>query len=75
MGSQVAAEGGCELDVVRRMNKGYRSWRKLKNVLSNRELWIKAKRCLYEGVIIPTVLYEAEAWGMRSTERSKVNVL
>ena len=29
----------------------------------------------YEGVIAPTVLYGAEAWGMRSTERRKVNVL
>ena len=36
---------------------------------------IKAKRCLYEGVIVPTALYGAEAWGMRSAERSKVNVL
>ena len=31
------------------------------SVLSNRGLWIKAKKCLYEGVIIPTALYGAEA--------------
>ena len=36
---------------------------------------IKAKKCLYEGVIVPTALYEAEAWGMRGAERRKVNVL
>ena len=36
---------------------------------------IKAKKCLYKGVIVPTALYEAEAWGMRSAERRKVNVL
>ena len=29
---------------------------------------------LYEGVIVPTVLYRAEAWGKRSAERRKVNV-
>ena len=29
--------------------------------------------CLYEGVIAPTALYGAEAWGMRSAERRKVN--
>ena len=49
--------------------------RALKSVLSNRGLGIKAKKCLYEGVIVPTALYEAEAWGMRSSERRKVNVL
>ena len=36
---------------------------------------IKAEKCLYEGVIAPTALYGAEAWGMRSAERRKVNVL
>ena len=30
---------------------------------------------MYEGVIVPTVLYGVDAWGMRSAERRKVNVL
>ena len=46
-----------------------------KCVLINKGLWIKAKKCLYEVVIVPTSLYGAEAWGMRSDERRKVNVL
>ena len=33
---------------------------------------INAKKCLNEGVI---ALYGAEAWGMISAERRKVNVL
>ena len=36
LGSQVAADGGCEIDVAHRMNEGYRAWRELKSVLSNR---------------------------------------
>ena len=36
---------------------------------------IKAKKSQYEGVIVPTALYGAEALGMRSAERRKVNVL
>ena len=51
------------------------AWEALKSVLSNRGLGIKAKKCLYEGVIVPTALYGAEAWGMRSAERRTVNVL
>ena len=47
----------------------------LKSVLSNRGVWIKDKKCLSEGVILPTALYGAEAWGMRSAERRKVIVL
>ena len=46
----------------------------LKSVLSNRGLGIKAKQCLYEGVIVPTALYGAEARSI-SAQRRKVNVL
>ena len=50
-------------------------WKALKSLLSNRGLEIKAKNCLYERVIVPTASYEEEPWGMRSAERTKVNVL
>ena len=75
LGSHLAADGGCGRDVVHRMNEGYRACGALKSVLSNRRLGNKAKKCLYEGLIVPTALYRAEAWGMRSAERRKVNVL
>ena len=64
------------MDVVHKMNDGHGAYGAMKSVLSTRGLGIKnAKRCLYEGVIAPTALYGAEAWGMRSAERRKVNVL
>ena len=75
LGSQVAADGGCDRDVVHRMYEVYIAWGAQKSVLSTRGLGIKAKKCLYKGVIVPTALYGAEAWGMRSAERRKVNVL
>ena len=40
----MAADGGCEMDVVHRMNEGYRAWGALKSVLSNRGLGLKAKK-------------------------------
>ena len=47
----------------------------MKSVLCNRELGINVKKSLYEGVMAPTALYGAEAWGMRNAERRKLNVL
>ena len=69
LGWQVATDGGCESDVVHRMNVGFKACGAMKSVLCNRGLGITAKKSLYEGVIVPTALYVAEAWGMRSTER------
>ena len=57
------------------MNEEYRAFEELKSVLSNRGLGIKPKKCLYEGVIVPTALYGTESWGMRCADRGKVNVL
>ena len=75
LSSQVATDGGCERDVVHRINAGYKARGALKGVLRNRGLWITDKKCLYEEVSVPTALYETEAWGLRSPERRKVNVL
>ena len=47
----------------------------VKNVLINRLLGINSKKCIYEEVIVPLVLYGAEAWGMGSAEGRKVNLL
>ena len=46
LGSQLAADGGCERDGVHRMNEGYREWGALKSLLSNRGLGIKANKRL-----------------------------
>ena len=62
----MAADGGCERDVVLRKNEGYRAWGALKSMQSNRRLGIKAKKCLYEEVIVLTALYVADVWGTRS---------
>ena len=74
LGSQVAADVGCERDVVHPFHHIHTSALvgSAEKLLSNRGLGIKAKKRLYEGVIVPTVLYRAEAWGMRSTEKMKV---
>ena len=58
-----------------RMKAGYKAWGALKSGLSNRRLLINLKKCLYEGVILSIELWEAGEWGVRSSERCKVNYL
>ena len=58
---------------LRFLQRWYKAWGALQSGLSNRRLGINAKKCLYEGVIVPTVLYETESWAMRSAESGKVN--
>ena len=71
----MAPVGGCEREVVHRMNEEYKAWGVLKSLLSNRGLGINAKKCRYEGVIVQTALHGAEAWSIRTAERRKIDVL
>ena len=70
----MAADGGCERDVVHRMNEGYKAFGALTSVLCNRGLGVNAKN-LYEEVILPAALYGTDAWGIRNAKRRKVKIL
>ena len=74
LGSVVAANGGVEADVGSRVAEASKAMGALRRVLKNRGMSLAAKRGLYEGVIVPTVLYGAEAWSTRVAERKKLNV-
>ena len=62
MGPQVAADRGCDRDVVKRMHEGYKAGGALKSVLNNRISGINAHKCLYEVVIsiVLTALHGCE---------------
>ena len=74
LGSVIAANGGVEADVHHRVNEGSKVLGAVKGVMKNRGLGINVKRVLYEKVIVPTVMYGSELWGMKVTERQKLNV-
>ena len=74
LGSVIAANGGVEADVRHRVNEGCKVLGALKGVMKNRGLGMNVKKVLYEKVAVPTVMYGSESWGMKVTERQKLNV-
>ena len=46
----------------------------IKGVMKNRGLGMDVKKVLYEKVIVPTVMYGSELWGMKVSERRRLNV-
>ena len=74
LGSVIAANGGIEADVRHRVNEGCKVLGALKGVMKNRGLGMNVKKVLYEKVVLPTVMYGSESWGMKVTERQKLNV-
>ena len=70
----IAANGGVEAYVHHRVNEGCKVLGALKGVMKNRGLGMNVKKVLYEKVVVPTVMYGSESWGMKVTERQKLNV-
>ena len=50
-------------EVKSRVKEGCKVLGALKSVMKCRTFGMHAKRELYEGVVVPTVLYGAETWG------------
>ena len=73
LGSVIAANGGMEADVRHRVNEGCKVLGALKGVMKNRGLGVNVK-VLCEKVVVSTVMYGSESWGMKVTERQKLNV-
>ena len=68
--SVITANGGVEADVRHRVNEGCKVLGALKGVMKNRGLGMNVKKVLYA----ITVMYGSESWGMKVTERQKLNV-
>ena len=75
LGSEVAADGGCERNVVQRMNEEYRASGSAEKCPEQSRIGYKGQEVSIRRLNCTTALYGAEAWGMRSAERRKVNVL
>ena len=69
------ANGGVEADVCHKVNEGCEMLGALKGVMKNRWLGMNVKKVLDEKVVMLTIVYGSESWGMKVTERQKLNVL
>ena len=74
LGSCFSSDGGVKEDVSMRVGEGMRTFGAMKRMWSGRSVTVRVKRELYERVVVPTVMYGSESWGMRVEERDKLDV-
>ena len=60
--------------MCQKVKAGHKAMGGMKQLFKCRRLQMSAKKRLYEGVVMPTVMYGSETWGLRETERKKLNV-
>ena len=74
LGSCFSSEGGVKGDVSMRVGEGMRTFGAMKRVWGGRSVTLGVKKELYERIVVPTVMYGSESWGMRVEERNKLDV-
>ena len=75
LGSCFSCDGGVKEDVSMRVGEGMKTFGAVKRLWNVRSVNVRAKRELYERLVVPTVLYGSEAWSLRVEERSKLDVM
>ena len=62
------------MDVQQRVNAGMEVFRTVKSMWKVKSLSMKGKRAMYQGIVVPTVLYGAETWGTSVRDRKRLDV-
>ena len=61
-------------DVSMIVGEGMRTFGAMKSVWEGRSVTWGVKRELYEKIVMLTVMYGSDSWGLRVVERNKLNV-
>ena len=75
LGSRVTRNGEIGEEIKVRVGEAGKAMGGLRKLWKNREIGMGVKRGLYESVVVPTVLYAAETWGMKAEDKRRLDVM
>ena len=75
LGAEISANDSIEMELNHRITEARKSAGVLDRMWKNRGIGIAVKKRMYEGIVIPTVLYGSEAWTWSKNVGKKLNVL
>ena len=74
LGLQIGGEGGVEVAISFRVGEARWSADIVRKMWKNEGLAVEAKMMLYEGIVVPMAIHEAEMWSLREAERKKLDI-
>ena len=75
LGSIVGKNGGAVEDVISRVNEGAKVSGAMSRLWKVRSVGVNVKKMMYERIVVPTVLYGAETWGLNVREKRRLDVM
>jgi hypothetical protein len=73
LGTTIHQNGGCRVEVEKRIGKAWDRWRSLTGVLCDKKIPTKLKMLLYKVCIRPAMLYGHEIWPLTQTLEDRLS--
>ena len=74
LGIQLAASGTLKAELSARLQKAVYKWRTLQPTFRLHSLGLRAKLRIFEGSVMPTLLYGAHSWALTDKQENKLQV-
>ena len=71
-GSTIRGDGELEEEIEKRIQGGWRNWKRFSGVLCDRRLSAKSKGKVCKVAVRPTLTYGAETWNIKKTQEKKL---
>ena len=72
-GSEITADGGCSLEIKRRLLLGRKAMTNLDSILKSRDITLPTKVCLVKVMVFPVVMYGCESWTIKRAEHQGID--
>jgi hypothetical protein len=72
LGTTIDQEGGCGMEIAKRIEKAWNRWRELTGVLCDKKIPRKLKILLYKTAIRPALMYGNEIWPLTQRQEDKI---
>ena len=73
LGTTIDQEGGCGMEISKRIEKAWNRWRELTGVLCDKKIPTKLKVLLYKTAIRPTLMYGNELWPLTHRQEERLS--
>ena len=74
IGAPLADNGDLDAEMTRIIQSGWKNWKRVSGILCDRIIRLKVKGKLHKTVVIPTMVYGAETWAVKTAQEKKSDV-
>ena len=74
LGATLAENGDLDAEMARRIQSGWKNWRRISVILCDRRISLRVMGKVYNTVVRPAMMYGADTWAVKKVQEKKLDV-